>query len=654
MCGIAGFLGGSSGIWSGETARILQRMADAIAHRGPDGEGYWSDPQQRVAFAHRRLAILDLSPTGAQPMESASGRFVISFNGEIYNHRSLRGRLTSSWRGTSDTETLLAGFDEWGIRATVEEAVGMFAFAVWDRATCALTLARDRLGEKPLYYGWQRAAATANDATFLFASDLSALRAHPAFEAQISRDALRGFMRRNNVGGADSIYSGISKLPAGCMLTLSRAAPHSAPHRYWTGADIVRQGIGNPFTGDAETAIDEVEQLLRASVSQQMVADVPVGVFLSGGVDSSLITALMQVQAPRAIRTFSIGFDEHEFNEARHARAVAKHLRTEHTELYVTGRDALDVVPKIASIYAEPFADSSQIPTFLLSKLTRSYVTVALSGDGGDELFGGYNRYQICNSLWRRLSHIPLSIRRGIAAALLRGSPEFWDNAARRLGSIVPLSRRFARIGEKVRKGARALTSASGDELHLQLMSHWDDPDKVVIGGAERDSVPSTTASELRELSDVEKMMALDMLGYMCDDILTKVDRAAMAASLETRVPMLDHRVVEFAWRLPLKYKLRGGQTKWVLRQVLYRHVPAGLIERPKMGFAVPIDSWLRGPLRDWAEDLLSGARLLREGIFHAAPIRQMWTEHLSGIRDWQRELWCVLMFQEWRLKTHG
>ena len=648
MCGIAGYFGGPWAAQPDETLQLLKRMADAIAHRGPDGDGHWHDPAQRIAFAHRRLAIVDLSPTGRQPMVSGSGRFVISYNGEIYNHRQLRDRLRVDWRGTSDTETLLAGFDAWGIRATVESTIGMFAFAVWDREDCTLTLARDRLGEKPLYYGWQGTGAAGSEPSFLFASELSALKVHPAFDAEISRDALRSFMRHNNVGGAASIYSGISKLPAGCLMTLSAREQRSQPVRYWSGSHVAQQGVRQPFTGGPGEATDALESLLKDAVGQQMVADVPLGAFLSGGVDSSVVAALMQAQSPRPIRTFSIGFREDAFNEAHHARAVAGHLGTEHTEMYVTAQDALDLVPQLPGIYAEPFADSSQIASFLLSRLTRAHVTVALSGDGGDELFCGYNRYQITDKLWRRLSKMPRALRQGLARLLQCVPPSSWDSVANTLRHAVPAAGAWARVGEKVHKGASVLASANARELYLGMVSHWADPGEIVIGGAEPPPLPAHTMAELDGLSDVEQMMALDMLGYMNDDILTKVDRAGMAASLEARVPMLDHRVVEFAWRLPMAYKLREGQTKWVLRQVLYRHVPRTLIERPKSGFAVPVGTWLRGPLRAWAEELLDESRLRREGFLEPQPIRRKWAEHLTGNHNWESQLWNVLMFQAW------
>jgi asparagine synthase (glutamine-hydrolysing) len=648
MCGVAGFFVGSGALGTDDSLQRLQRMGDAIAHRGPDGDGYWHDPVHGVGFAHRRLAIVDLTPTGAQPMASASGRYMLVYNGEIYNHLQLRHRLSADWRGTSDTETLLAGFDRWGVRATVEAAVGMFAFAVWDHAERSLTLARDRLGEKPLYYGWQGGAGTGAARTFLFASDLAALKAHPAFAAEVSRDAIRTLMRFNNVGGSASIYVGVSKLPPGSLLTLSERDPDPRPVRYWSGADVALRGTRAPFTGGPAAATDALEALLREAVGQQMMADVPLGAFLSGGVDSTMVAALMQAQSSRPVRTFSIGFREDSFNEAHHALAVARHLGTEHTELYVTAQDALDLIPALPSIYSEPFADSSQIATFLLSRLTRGHVTVALSGDGGDELFCGYNRYQITQKLWRRLSLAPPPLRRWAAGLLLRVPPASWDRIAQRLARTFAAAARWSHFGGKLHKGARVMASANVRSLYLGLVSQWPDPAEVAIGGVEPSPLPEDAMAQLDGLGDVEQMMALDMLGYMNDDVLTKVDRAAMGASLEGRVPMLDHRVVEFAWQLPLSYKLRDDQTKWILRQVLYRHVPRALIERPKSGFAVPIGTWLRGPLRAWAEELLDESRLRREGFLNPAPVRAKWAQHLAGHQDWDSQLWTVLMFQAW------
>lgn len=648
MCGFAGFL---SGPWPGDVAPLrLKAMTDAIAHRGPDSEGQWLDADAAIALGHRRLSIVELSAAGAQPMQSASGRYVMAFNGEIYNHLDLRAELEQAgrapaWRGHSDTETLLAGFDAWGICATVERALGMFAFAVWCRQTRTLTLARDRLGEKPLYYGWQ---GTSRAAVFLFGSELKALRAHPAFGAHINRDALCLFMRHNNVGGSHSIYEGVHKLPPGSLLSVSQAAPEPAVQTYWSATAVAERGVARPFAGSDTEAVDALEVLLKDAVRRQMAADVPLGAFLSGGIDSSTVVALMQAQASRPVKTFSIGFHEAGYNEAEHAKAVSQHLGTEHTEMYVTPEQALAVIPRLPSLYDEPFADSSQIPTFLVSQLARQHVTVSLSGDAGDELFCGYERYPLTASVWKRLSVLPLPLRRSMAWVLTRMSPQ----SLNRITAHTPLARRWANVGDKLHKGAGVLTAGSLDQLYTRMISHWPDPEYVVVGGAEPRTVLNGRAPALAGLSDVERIMALDLLTYLPDDILTKVDRAAMGVSLETRVPFLDHRVVEFAWQLPMQYKLRRESktytTKWALRQVLFRHVPRALIERPKMGFGVPVDSWLRGPLRPWAEDLLSESRLKREGYFNPAPIRQKWAEHVSGQRNWQQQLWCVLMFQAW------
>ena len=629
---------------------MLGRMGGAIAHRGPDDSGVWLDVHAGIGLSHRRLSILDLSPQGHQPMASTSGRYVIAFNGEIYNHHSLRKALevadeAPAWRGHSDTETLLTGFDAWGIQGTLERAIGMFAFAVWDKQTRKLTLGRDRLGEKPLYYGWQ---GRGSDAVFLFGSELKALRAHPAFENTINRGALSLQLQHKYIPAPYSIYEGIAKLPPGSLLTLSLQQREPKVWAYWSGAQVAESGVAHVFTGSAEQAVDELEALLKDAVHQQMMADVPLGAFLSGGVDSSTIVALMQAQSSRPVKTFTIGFNEEGYNEAVYAKAVAKQLGTEHTELYVTAEQARSVIPRLPALYDEPFSDFSQIPTFLVSQLARQHVTVSLSGDAGDELFCGYNRYQMTGNLWPRIAYVPLPLRMLAARAMTSISPQSWNRLAGALAGFVPGSARFVNAGDKLHKGAGVLTSQSADAFYLHLVSDWHDPASVVIGGHEPPTLLTGNVPALNGLDNFQRMMALDMLTYLPDDILTKVDRAAMGVSLETRVPFLDHRVVKFAWSLPHSMKLRDGQTKWALRQVLYRHVPKALIERPKMGFGVPIDSWLRGPLREWAEDLLSETRLKREGFFNPAPIRQKWAEHLSGQRNWRYHLWDVLMFQAW------
>ena len=649
MCGFGGILsssGGSASDWSG----LLERIGSAISHRGPDDSGIWTDTELGIGLTHRRLSILDLSESGHQPMVCPYGRYVIAFNGEIYNHLNLRAELANGdtacgpWRGHSDTETLLAGFAAWGIRATVERSIGMFAFAVWDRKERVLTLVRDRLGEKPLYYGWQ---GTGGNASFLFGSELKALKAHPSFSAQINRDAICLLMRHNYIPAPNSIYQGIFKLPAGSLLTVSLDKREPVVLTYWSLTEVAVNGNHSPFLGSPEEIVDSLEALLKSAVRQQMMGDVPLGAFLSGGVDSSTVVALMQEQSVRPVKTFTIGFNEEGYNEAVHAKSVARHLGTDHTEMYVTPQEALDVIPKLPSLYCEPFADSSQIPTFLVSQLARQNVTVSLSGDAGDELFAGYNRYVLASNIWGKISRLPGGVRSLAAKGIRTLSPASWSALISPLQSLAPRTLRQANIGDKLHKGASVLDAQSVDDLYLGLVSHWQ-PQDLVIGGYEPATYLRGNHLALAGLDDLQRMMALDAITYLPDDILVKVDRAAMGVSLESRVPFLDHRVVEFAWRVPQALKLRDGVGKWILRQVLYRHVPKALVERPKMGFGVPIDVWLRGPLRDWAEALLDEARLRQEGYFHPAPIRQKWAEHLSGVRNWQYHLWDVLMFQAW------
>ncbi len=652
MCGLVGYLG--DGAWGGGEAAqvVLGRMANTVFSRGPDDFGFWADDAV-VGLAHRRLSILDLSPAGHQPMVCATGRYVLVFNGEIYNHLDLRTELAKvgavgapvgGWRSHSDTETLLAGFAEWGIKATVERCIGMFAFAVWDRQQRVLTLGRDRLGEKPLYYGWQ---GQGDKAFFLFGSELKALKAHPVFATEIDRDALCLLMRLQYIPAPHSIYRGVHKLLPGCLLTVSLNRREPIIERYWSLPEVALAGNRSQLVVSPERMVDELEVLLKSAVRQQMMADVPLGAFLSGGVDSSTVVALMQAQSSQPVKTFTIGFNEEGYNEAVHAKAVAHHLGTDHTEMYVTPRQALDVIPKLPSLYCEPFADPSQIPTFLVSQLARQQVTVSLSGDAGDELFAGYNRYLITQARWKGISRLPLSLRMALASVIYSISPGAWNNALGTLERWAPQSLRQSGFGEKLHKGAGVLAAKSINELYLGLVSHWE-PDGLVIGGQEPSTCLRGRPLELPGLDSVQRMMVLDAITYLPDDILVKVDRAAMGVSLEGRVPFLDHRVVDFAWRVPQSLKLRDGVGKWILRQVLYRHVPKELIERPKMGFSAPIGAWLRGPLKAWAEALLDEGRLRREGYFNPTPIRTKWLEHLSGKRNWQYLLWDVLMFQAW------
>lgn len=645
MCGVAGLA-----FWRSATEEQLraaaERMGNAIRHRGPDDVGTWIDAAHGVALVHRRLSIIDLSPAGHQPMQSASGRYLLSYNGEIYNYRELRQELDAhpagapAWRGTSDTEVLLAAFERFGIEQTLRRAVGMFAIALWDRAEQRLTLARDRLGEKPMYYGWTNAG-------LLFGSELKAVEAHPAFSAAIDRGALSLLLRYGRVPAPHSIYQGIRKLPPGCLLQVHGPGETLEPRPYWSAAEVAARGLAEPFRGSADEAVAELERHLVNAVRGQMVADVPLGAFLSGGVDSSTIVALMQEQSSRPVRTFSIGFDEPEYDEAVFARDVAKHIGTEHTELYVSARQAQDVVPELGKLYDEPFADSSQIPTVLVSRLAREHVTVSLSGDAGDELFGGYSRYAMLARAWRLLSKVPPSVRRSVAQRAAGKSPAELEKTLFWLAPIFRGLNPSGRLGDRLAKAADMLCHPDLGHLYRDAVSHWKQPGAIALGGGDPSS--AFDASALPGAGDTERMMFDDLVHYLPDDILVKVDRATMSVSLESRIPLLDHRLVEFAWTLPMAIKQRDGVSKWPLRQILYKRVPQSLIDRPKRGFSVPVNAWLRGPLREWAEDLLSERKLGDGGFFDVAQVRARWTEHLGGERNWQASLWDVLMFQAWR-----
>lgn len=645
MCGITGY-------WDrcGAEVTVAEHMALRIQQRGPDGAGVWLNKSGDLAMAHRRLAIMDLSPAGHQPMSSPCGRFTLVFNGEIYNHLVIRADLAQeaghfNWRGHSDTETLLAALCHWGIERTLQRLTGMFAFALWDSQEKRLFFARDRMGEKPLYWGW------CND-VLLFGSELKALKAHPAFNADVDRNALALLLRHNCIPAPHSIYAGIFKLMPGHYLSLPladiAAAKLAKPVSYWCFNEVVEQGITNPFDGSASEAVDLLHDQLSRSVAGQMLADVPLGAFLSGGVDSSTVVALMQVQCTQKVRTFTIGSDQSSYNEAAHAKAVAQHLGTDHTELYVSPQDALDVIPRLPSMYCEPFSDSSQIPTFLVSQMARQHVTVALSGDGGDELFGGYNRYLSAQRVWSKMQRLPFFARLAVARMLRAVPPTRWDHVFHLASYLLPKRFHLARPGDQAHKLAGVLAVSDSQAFFRQLTSHWNDPASVVIGAHEPPTLLTNPEAWPNTDCFEHWMMAMDAQTFMADDILVKVDRAAMANSLETRVPMLDHRVVELAWKMPLDFKIHQGQGKWLLRQVLYKHVPKELIERPKMGFGIPLDEWLRGPLRDWAENLLDESRLRQDGYFQPAPIRSMWLDHLSERRNNQYPLWDVLMFQAW------
>lgn len=640
MCGIAGFIDRKSP----DIESVCAAMTAALSHRGPDDYGYWFQRESGLAMGHRRLAVVDVSPAGHQPMGSASGRYQISFNGEIYNHAALRAELQRSgaateWRGHSDTETLLAAIEAWGLERALERSVGMFALALWDCAGRRLSLARDRAGEKPLYYG--RAGRA-----FLYGSELKALQAHPDFNAGIDRGCLALFLRHNYVPEPRSIFDGIQRVPAGTLLEVDESGHAGVPRPYWSLAACADLPSQRRFAGSDAEALETLERVLGEAVGLQMVADVPLGAFLSGGVDSSLIVALMQQRSMRRVRTFTIGFTDPQYDESPHARAVAQHLGTDHAELIVTPAEAMAVIPRLPTIYDEPFADSSQIPTLLVSQMARSQVTVSLSGDAGDELFGGYNRYT-----WaKRVADARrwLGPLRGPAAGMIRSlSPETWSGLFGVGDALLPARWRQTRAGDKLHRVADLLGGTPA-QIYRALVSHWPDPGQLVVEGTEPESQLTQLMAAGSGRGFEESMMFWDFLTYLPGDILVKVDRAAMAVSLETRVPMLDHRVIEFAWSLPLALRVRAGKGKWLLKELLSRYVPRALTDRPKTGFGIPIDAWLREPLRDWAEALLDESRMRREGFLNPAPVRQKWLEHLSGRRNWAYWLWDVLMFQSW------
>lgn len=636
MCGISGLIDSSRRSGGQALHEAALRMADALYHRGPDDGGTWEDAAAGIALSHRRLSILDLSPLGHQPMTSACGRYIATFNGEIYNFKALRKELEGMgrrFRGRSDTEVLLSSVSAWGVEPAVTRFNGMFAIAVWDREERLLHLVRDRMGEKPLYYGWI-------GKTFVFASELKAFRTYPQFPASIDRSAVALFLRHNYIPAPYSIYDGISKVVPGSIVTVAPdpALPLSV-RPYWSVARAKEEGRANPFMGTDAEAIKTLDALLRDAVGLRMEADVPLGAFLSGGVDSSTIVALMQAQSSRPVRTFSIGFHEAAYNEAPHAKKVADHLGTDHTELYVSPAEAMQVIPRLPALYDEPFSDSSQIPTFLVSELTRRQVKVALSGDGGDELFAGYERYFLSADLWNKVDAVPVPVRRLAAGVLTRLTPHMPRLPSR-------LQRRLS--GGRLQKLADILTAESLEALYRTIVSHWNRPASVALHSFEPMTALTDRSGWAQSSDPFDRMMLLDMRSYLPDDILVKVDRASMAVSLEARVPLLDHRVVEIAWRLPTSMKVREGKGKWILRQVLNQYVPASFQERPKMGFGVPIDSWLRGPLREWAEALLDEKRLLDQGLFNPRPIREKWSEHLAGTCDWHYYLWDVLMCQAW------
>lgn len=639
MCGFAGILADNNR--AAISPSYLQAMGDSIVHRGPDDQGIYTSADNSLGFIHRRLAILDLSEAGHQPMASNDTRYVIAYNGEIYNHLELRRELEqqfdSQWRGHSDTETLLEGIRCWGIEPTVSRCVGMFAFALWDNTERTLTLGRDRVGEKPLYYGFC-------NGIFLFGSELKALKAHPAFDSRINIAAVALMLRHKYIPAPHTIYQQLFKLLPGSLLTLQadKLQQGADIQPYWSFTTAAAKASSNPFKGTGQEALDAAENQLKQAVSEQMLADVPLGAFLSGGTDSSLIAALMQAQSTKPIRTYTVGFNVPEYNEAEHAKAVAAHLGTDHTEIYVGEQDALNVVPKLATMYDEPFADSSQIPTYLIAAEARKHVTVALSGDAGDELFGGYSRYFDCVRKADKLSALPQAFFSLLGWCQPLLNADVWQQLDRLTGQT-----HRGLFSNTCGRAADLSQLNDFSALYRYMVSDWKHPSDVLMSAAE-----PTTLLNRKVLAESEErfnwMMLADSQTYLPDDVLVKVDRAAMAASLETRVPMLDHRFIELALALPLNLKIRGGTGKWALKQILYKYVPKPLLDRPKTGFGVPVDHWLRGPLRDWAEALLDEHKLSQQGLFNVATVKKYWHEHLSGGRNWQYPLWNLLMFQSW------
>ncbi len=647
MCGFAGFITTKS--CSAENLESCAvAMNKTIALRGPDDSGVWVDPESKIAMGHRRLSIIDLSQTGHQPMESPSGRYIVVYNGEIYNYKILESALKKQgyfFRGHCDTEVMLTAIEAWGIETALKSFSGMFAFALWDKKERSLTLARDRIGEKPLYYGWQKG-------TFLFGSELKALKAHHDWAGEIDSYALALYMRYNYIPAPYSIYKNICKLLPGTWLKMKLpllpGMLSAEPEPYWQAGKVAEYGVSNPLSLSDDEAVDSLDKLLMQSVREKMMSDVPLGAFLSGGIDSSVVVALMQQESARPVKTFTIGFHEQAYNEAEDARAVAEHLKTEHTEMYINSRQARDVIPRLPGLYDEPFSDSSQIPVFLISEMTKQHVTVALSGDGGDELFGGYNRHVWAPEIWNRIKCRPLALRRILSALMNCLSPGAWDIVSAKISSLSRGRIDHRMSGYKIQRLAEILPASSPAEIYDLLISHWKKP--PVLMQEHYMSGRTETGLTCKSVTDnfQHYMMLMDLITYLPDDILTKLDRASMGVSLEARVPMLDHRIVEFAWRLPLSMKIRNGRGKWILRQVLNRYVPKKLTNRPKIGFGIPIDSWLRGPLRDWTENLLDESKLRQDGFFDPEPILRKWKEHLSGKRNWAYHLWDVLIFQEW------
>jgi asparagine synthase (glutamine-hydrolysing) len=645
MCGIAGILDPAASTSTDRLRVLASTMASSLEHRGPDAKGVWVDADAGVAFGHQRLAIIDLGVGGAQPMVSSGGRWILAYNGEIYNHPELRRRLQSAgtrFRGGSDTEVLLAAVESWGVDRALDACEGMFAAALWDRRSRALHLLRDRFGEKPLYYGWI-------GSVFAFGSELKALCTMPGFSADLDREAVASYLRNNCIPAPDTIWRGIRKLRPGHVVTLTEAAtPGLLPDQrcWWSAADAVAHARRHPVTLSDREMIDQLENELSNAVAARMVADVPVGAFLSGGIDSSTVVALMQQHASVPVRTFTVGFADSSFDESTEAAAVAAHLGTDHTAVHVGDAETLEVITEIPEIWDEPFSDVSQIPTHLVSRVARQEVTVSLSGDGGDELFAGYNRHAWLDRVWGRVARVPGGARRSAGSALSRIPPGVVERAAQAAG-VLPARWRLRNPSTKVVKLARILAASDPDDAYRALTTHWFDSTSVVLGSHSL-GIHEQNGSPISESGITEHMLWFDLVRYLPDDILVKLDRAAMAVSLETRVPFLDRGILDLAWSLPLDAKLRGGQTKWLLRRVLERYVPTALTERPKMGFGLPIGNWLRRELAPWAEHLLDERRLRSQGLLDPLPIRRAWELHRSGRRDLGYELWDVLVLQSW------
>jgi asparagine synthase (glutamine-hydrolysing) len=643
MCGLVGFWGGGS-LEGKNPEKVLSMMSDEIHHRGPDDSGSWIEVDSMFALAHRRLSIIDLSKAGKQPMCSISGKYVIAFNGEIYNHLELRSQLKMhSWRGRSDTETLLTCIEKWGLRETLKKLVGMFAFALWNVESQELVLARDRIGEKPLYFGWQ-------GRSFLFGSELKALARHPDFVGTLSKSALNLYFSQGFIPAPFSIYDGIEKLPAGSFVLLKHGQRKFTIEKYWSAAARATEGLENQFDLGSTELEDKVERVLRDSVKRQMVSDVPLGAFLSGGIDSSLVVSMMQEMSDLPIKTFTVGFHDERYNEAGDARSIADYLGTDHHELYVSEVEVRETIPMLSHLYDEPFSDASQIPTFLVSKLAKQNVAVTLSGDGGDELFAGYTRHQFTEVIWGAMTVLPVGLRRSLSKSIGFLPGNFW----RTLEKVNAVSRVFKSLDTKVQKGIQVLGSSGEKELYENMIRSWENTEELIVGGDSKSAFLGDLLQRNEMLDPTSQIMLWDTEVYLPDDVLVKLDRASMACSLESRTPFLDHTLFELAWKIPFHHKYKDKVGKRILRKILYRYLPQELVDRPKAGFTLPLADWLRGPLKEWAETLIAEDRLSQQGILNPKVVWQTWLSHQSGLRDWSAKIWTVLMFQVWMEKENA